>query len=144
MDYNKPPLSPYKASPNNLRKSVRRIKDMSQKDFYNKRVARIKEYLAIANIDLNGFISERDLLKFLDQLSPEPFDREIAKQLLDKISSHPSPNNQLDRVFNAHDFVEAHIKAEYLLLILAEEVENDLDRIYEQIQTLEEQSKKKM
>lgn len=117
---------------------------MSQKDFYNKRITKIKEYLQIANIDLNGFISERDLLKFLDSLSSEPFDREIAKQLFDKISSHPSPHNPMDRIFNAHDFVEAHIKAEFLLLILAEEVENDLDRIYEQIETMKQAARQQM
>lgn len=127
------PISPYKkaSSPGNFRKSVRRIKEMSQKEFYNQRVSKIKSYLEISKIDLNGFIPERELLKFLDNLSSEPFDREIAKQLFDKMPCQPSPHNPLDKIFNVHDFVEAYIKAEFLLLVLAEEIETDLDRVYE-------------
>jgi len=129
--------SPSKArTPSSLRRSVQKVKEMTQRDFFNKRYSKVKEFLGYQKIDINQYLSEREILNFLDTLGRETFNREIAKQLFDKIPSRPNPYSANEKIYNVSDFMEAHIRAEYLLLLQAEETEKELDKIYSQIEQL--------
>lgn len=128
------------ASPNNsIKKSLRNIREKSHQEFYNNRASKLGSIFTQNGFDLDGLVTEDELLTFLDTLGKEPFNREIAAQLFEKLPFHESGDSGDFRRFILRDFIDTHIKAEYLLLIRAEEIEGEMDTVYNQIEGLRDQ-----
>jgi len=119
-----------------MKRSIIKVREMSQQEFYNKRFAKMREIFVQRGLDLNLVLPEEDILGFLDSLANEQFDREIAAQLLEQIPATGNPNYPDHKFYAIQDFIDTHIKAEYLLLLQADETENELVRCNAQIDYL--------
>lgn len=122
-----------------LKKSVVKVKEMTQNEFYMKRLSKMQDILHQKGYDLNIVLSEEELINLVDSLGKEPFDREIAAQLFEKIPVSENPQNPQERFYALQDFVDTHIKAEYLLILQAEETENELNKVYAQIDAIKQE-----
>ena len=125
-----------------LRKSLRSIKKKSHQDFYNNRIAKAKNIFLQHGYTVEAQITESELLELLDTLGKRPFDREVAAQLFEKIPMQGNEEDEDDRTFLLQDFIETHIKAEYLLLLQADEIEGELDEVDVKIEALKEEYEK--
>lgn len=122
-----------------MKKSIGKVKQMTQQDFYLKRYNKIREILSHYGVDVNLVLPEEDLLNLLDSLGKATFDREIAAQLLERMPISQNPNYPSKKFYGLQDFIDTHIKAEYLLLLQLDETENELNSIYPQITQLKNQ-----
>ena len=133
-------LYSYNPSYSNLSQSMKRsivkVREMSQQEFYNKRFSKMRDILLQRGLELNLVLSEEELLNFLDSLANEQFDRELAQQLFEQIPATGNPNYPDHKFYALQDFIDTHIKAEYLLLLQADETENELARCTSQIDYL--------
>jgi len=116
-----------------MKRSIVKIKEMTQEEFYHKRLSKLKQILNHRGYDLNIVLTEDELIAVLDSMGTEPFDREIASQLFEQIPVSEDPNHPNERFYVLQDFIDTHIKAEYLLLLQADETEGEINQINSQI-----------
>ena len=108
----------------------------SKERFFESRYQSFADLFARFDITMTDFLSEDDFLRLLDTLSEGQFDRELSDGLFAKIPKQLHPENETVRLLEVQDFVYTFIKAEYLLLTKAEQVEQNLREVDEQLATL--------
>jgi len=127
------------SSPENpLRKSLRNIKEKSHQDFYNNRINKTKNIFMQYGYAPEALLTESELFELLDMLGKGPFNREVAAQLFEKIPKQES-SGSVEGVLRLQDFIDTHIKAEYLLLLQADEIEGELDELDLKIEALKDE-----
>lgn len=117
----------------NLKKSRRNLREKSHQEFYNNRVSKLTNIFSQQGFALDQLVTEEEILKALDSIGKEQYNRELATQLFEKIPSQGNARGSEKRKFLLQDFVDTHIKAEYFLLLHAEEVEDELEEIYNKV-----------
>ena len=125
-----------------LRKSLRKIKEKSHQDFYNNRIAKAKNIFMQQGYSLEAPVTESEILELLDTLGKRPFDREVAAQLFEKIPMQENEEDEGEQTFCLQEFIDTHIKAEYLLLLQADEIEGELNEVDAKIEALKEEYEK--
>ena len=116
-----------------LKKSIGKVKETSYDDFYRKRLSKISEIFQFKGYDLTSVLSQDELMELMDTIGKEPFDRDISGQLFEQVpisNDLPTSNQPL---YTINDFADTHIKAEYLMILQAEETESELNKVYQQI-----------
>jgi hypothetical protein len=121
------------------RSPIKRAALTNETEFYNKRIPKIQALFAQNQISLDEYLPEREILGFLDYLGDNEFDRDVAAQLFEKLPSYPDQANPSDPLYNVQEFVETHIKAEYLLLQQVNEIEGELQKTYAEIDVIKRQ-----
>lgn len=116
-----------------MKRSIVKIKEMTQQEFYVKRLSKVQQIFSQKGYNLNLVLSEEELIGILDTIGNEPFDREIAAQLLEQVPVSEDPNHPGERFYVLQDFIDTHIKAEYLLLLQADETESEIQQINSQV-----------
>ena len=111
------------------KKSIKNVREKSHQDFYQNRITKLTNIFKNEGYMLDALVTQEELLNILDTMGKEPFNREIASQLLEKVPKKA-------KNFVLQEFVETHIKAEYLLLMQAEEIETELNQTYEEIENI--------
>lgn len=113
-----------------------KTKKSPKEEFFDTRYLSLSNLFLEMNINMTDFIPEKDLLQLLDNLCVREFDREVARGLFSKIPKQMNPNKSNERVIEVQDFIYTFIKAEYLLVMKAEEAEHKLAEVAEQIEAL--------
>ena len=116
-----------------LKKSRRNLREKSHQEFYNNRISKLTNIFSQQGYTLDQLVTEEEILKVLDSIGKEQYNRELATQLFEKIPSQGGARSSEKRKFVLQDFVDTHIKAEYFLLLHAEEVEDELEEIYNKV-----------
>jgi len=120
------------------KKSIKNVREKSHQEFYQNRIAKLTNIFKNEGYTLDALVTEEELLNILDTMGKEPFNREIASQLFEKIPKNPRSSA---KNFVLQDFVDTHIKAEYLLLMQAEGIETELNQTYEEIENIKKTHK---
>ena len=115
---------------------------MNLKEFYEKRIFKIKELFKSRHLTLDQYLTKDDLLHFLDNLGGKLYSREVTEQLLEKITAYPNPSKPNQLMYSLQDFVDTHIKAEYLLLLQIEDTNAELEQVAAEIEELQKQYEK--
>lgn len=108
----------------------------SKEEFFETRYQNLSALFQEMGINMTDYLSERDFLQLLDSLTARQFDREIARGLFSKIPKQDNPQKPYEKVLEVEAFVHTFIKAEYLLLIKADQIEQKLEDVAGQIDAI--------
>lgn len=111
----------------------------SKEAFFDSRYHSISELFLGMDIQMTDYLPERDFLRLLDSLCVNEFDREIATGLFSKVPKYPNPERPSEKVLEVQEFVYTFIKAEYLLLTKAEQINGKLAEISNQVRVVNKQ-----
>lgn len=121
---------------------IPKAREMNLKEFYEKRMIKIRELFKSKHLSLDQYLTKDDILNFLDNLGGKPFNREVAEQLMEKLTSYPNPNKPTQLMYSLQEFVDTHVKAEYLLLVQVEDLAAELEQIAGEIKHFQKQYEK--
>lgn len=128
-----------KISPSDKTNDFNKQNTSSKQEFFEIRYEMLSSAFAEMNVDMNDYLAEKELLRLLDSRCEFRFDRDIAHGLFSKIPKEEDFQILDQSIIEVQAFVHTFIKAEYLLLLKADEVERRLKRISKQKHSLRQQ-----